>query len=166
MLQPPSRSWKKSSIPIPRAELVIPAFQPKAESTQSQPETEGGGTTDRPSESAATTDAQKTQTEAEEDEKDKEKDIEFIHRISDLAELKRFLTESPLKRTVIQFGARYNPTSYLGYKAIKPHWDALAQTHHSRVNFVYCDVLDAPQAALEYKVGNTMYVVFVIAWTV
>nr|GAT51975.1 predicted protein [Mycena chlorophos] len=125
---------------MPRTALVIPPHRPKA----AQPVVNAD---------AAPTTADSPDAHSVWYDKEEDKIPDSVHQINDYEDIQRFIAESKIKSTVIQFGARHNCR---GCRIIKPYWHQLAESHHPRVNFVYCDVgpdgAAANEAGVQYKI--------------
>ncbi|KAF7308164.1 Thioredoxin domain-containing protein [Mycena chlorophos] len=126
---------------MPRTALVIPPHRPKV----AQPAVDADAPT-----GADSPDAQSETLDAD---KEEDKIPDSVHQINDYEDIQRFIAESKIKSTVIQFGARHNCP---GCRIIKPYWHQLAESHHPRVNFVYCDVgpdgAATNEAGVKYKI--------------
>ncbi|KAJ7066117.1 thioredoxin-like protein [Mycena amicta] len=116
-----------SSIYMPRDQLVIPPrrLKPQVESAQLE--------------------------EGEVDNETSEETPASVTQIDNFQDLQKFISESKLKSTVINFGSK---SGCPGCHMIKPYWHELSATFHDRVNFIHCNLseTEATDAAQHYKV--------------
>ncbi|KAJ7056508.1 thioredoxin-like protein [Mycena amicta] len=82
-----------------------------------------------------------------------------VTQIDNFQDLQKFISESKLKSTVINFGSK---SGCPGCHMIKPYWHELSATFHDRVNFIHCNLseTEATDAAQHYKVGAMPTFVF------